>query len=89
MKRVVDVRPQLTRGGSIEGSGVVIHTLGLRPCRVDSVRLEKEFLDGVGWPIHNCGHAGYGYQVSYGCAEAVRKLFIEFGNVKKRNYNRQ
>lgn len=84
MKRAVDICPQLTDGKGIEALSVVRHAVGLRPFRMGGVRLEKEEIEGVGWVVHNYGHAGYGYQVSYGCAEAVVKLVDEIEGLKSR-----
>lgn len=46
--------------------------VGLRPGR-QQVRLEREMLNGRPL-IHNYGHGGAGYTLSWGCAEAVAKL---------------
>lgn len=45
----------------------------VRPAR-SSVRLEREALDAGGVVIHNYGHGGAGYTVSWGCAEEVAEL---------------
>lgn len=84
MKRAVELRPQLTNGKGIEALSIVRHAVGLRPYRLGGVRLEKELMDGVGWVVHNYGHAGFGYQTSYGCAEVVVNLVEEIRNVKAR-----
>ena len=47
--------------------------VGLRPAR-DEVRLETEQMDG-GVVIHNYGHGGAGYTLSWGCAQDVLALF--------------
>lgn len=49
--------------GTIVGDGV-----GIRPMR-DAIRLER-----VGRVVHNYGHGGSGYTVSWGCAERVREI---------------
>jgi D-amino-acid oxidase len=82
MKRAVELLPQLTSGKGIEALSVVRHAVGLRPYRLGGVRLEKELIECAGWVVHNYGHAGYGYQVSYGCAEAVVKLVDEIRDVE-------
>ena len=77
MKRTVALCPDLVgkdangnRRG-VEALDIIRHGVGLRPLRKDGIRLEKEKVGGV-WVVHNYGHAGYGYQLSYGCAgEAV------------------
>lgn len=51
--------------------------VGLRPAR-DEVRLEIEQMDG-GAVIHNYGHGGAGYTLSWGCAQDVVALFESLG----------
>lgn len=77
MKRAVQVAPGLTGGKGIEGLSVIRHGVGLRPYRKDGVRIEEERLDGETSVVHNYGHAGWGYQGSYGCAERVVELVNE------------
>ena len=73
MKRTVDIMPELTGGKGVEGLDIIRHGVGLRPYREGGVRIEKEVVDGT-WVVHNYGHAGWGYQGSYGCAEGVVEL---------------
>ena len=61
-------------GRGVGGLDVVRHAVGLRPCRKDGVRIEKEEVDGNTDMVHNYGHGGFGYQTSYGCAEEVGRL---------------
>jgi D-amino-acid oxidase len=82
MRRVVKLVPALTGGGGIEQLDVIRHGVGLRPGRENGVRLEKEKIDGV-WVVHNYGHAGWGYQGSYGCAEEVVNLVNSITPVAK------
>ncbi|KAL5091222.1 hypothetical protein Trisim1_003196 [Trichoderma cf. simile WF8] len=77
MKRAVEAAPGLTAGKGIEGLSVIRHGVGLRPWRKDGVRIEEEVLDGSTSIVHNYGHAGWGYQGSYGCAERVVELVNE------------
>lgn len=50
---------------------MIRHGVGLRPLREDGPRIDKQKLEDF-WVVHNYGHAGYGYQTSYGSAtEAV------------------
>jgi D-amino-acid oxidase len=51
--------------------------------REGGVRIEKEEIGGM-WVVHNYGHAGWGYQGSYGCAEKVVELVDEVVGKKKR-----
>ncbi len=76
MKRAVDICPALTNGKGIEALSVVRHAVGLRPMRTDGIRLEKEKIRGT-WIVHSYGHAGYGYQTSYGSAQTAVRLVDE------------
>lgn len=76
MKRAVEAQPELTGGKGIEALSIIRHGVGLRPARTGGVRIEKEVIDGA-WVVHNYGHAGWGYQGSYGCAERVVELVEE------------
>jgi D-amino-acid oxidase len=73
MKRCVDICPALTGGKGIEALSVIRVGIGLRPLRLSGVRIEREKI-GDDWVVHNYGHAGWGYQASYGCSETVREL---------------
>lgn len=73
MKRAVEAQPELTGGKGIEALSVIRHGVGLRPGRTGGVRIETEVIDGIS-VVHNYGHAGWGYQGSYGCAEGVLEL---------------
>lgn len=81
MQRIVTKFPQIVDGSAkgktgIDGLDVIRHGVGLRPYREGGVRLEKEIIDG-NWVVHNYGHAGWGYQGSYGTAERVVELVNE------------
>lgn len=76
MQRVVQTFPEISGGKGVEGLDVIRHGVGLRPYREGGVRLEKEWIDGT-WVVHNYGHAGWGYQGSYGTAERVVELVNE------------
>ncbi|KAL8297827.1 hypothetical protein RB597_007143 [Gaeumannomyces tritici] len=78
MTRVVELYPEIAGGKGVAGLDVIRHGVGLRPYREGGVRVETEVLDGMDCPvIHNYGHAGWGYQGSYGCAERVVELADE------------
>jgi D-amino-acid oxidase len=47
---------------------------GLRPHRVRGVRLTTELLKDGRRVVHNYGHAGAGYSLSWGCAHKVAEL---------------
>ena len=83
MKRAVELCPKLADGKGVEGLSIVRHGVGLRPTRTGGIRLEKENIDGV-WVVHNYGHGGYGYQVSYACSAAVARLVNEVVSAKAR-----
>lgn len=74
MQRIVNARPDIAEGKGVEGLSVIRHAVGLRPYRKGGVRIEEERLDEETWIVHNYGHAGWGYQGSYGCAEMVVEL---------------
>lgn len=76
MKRAVELCPALTGGKGVEALSVIRHGVGLRPLRLDGVRIEKEKV-GETWVVHNYGHGGWGYQGSYGCAEGAVELVDE------------
>jgi D-amino-acid oxidase len=58
----------------IESPRVLRERVGLRPFRKSGVRLEKEKLRDDRTLIHNYGHGGSGFTLSWGCAENVFAL---------------
>ncbi|KAK4574708.1 D-amino acid oxidase [Recurvomyces mirabilis] len=77
MKRAVALCPKLVpEGKGIEALSIIRHGVGLRPMRTGGPRVEKEIIEGVK-VVHNYGHGGYGYQTSYGAAQAAKKLIDE------------
>lgn len=87
MARAVRLDPELAHGKGVTGLDVVRHAVGLRPYRAGGVRIERETLrdevDGGGVEVvHNYGHAGWGYQGSFGCAERVVELVNEIRAAK-------
>ncbi|KAI9158217.1 dolichyl-P-Man:Man(5)GlcNAc(2)-PP-dolichyl mannosyltransferase [Paramyrothecium foliicola] len=85
MKRVVEAHPTFADGKGVEGLSVIRHGVGLRPYRKGGVRIEEERLDDETWIVHNYGHAGWGYQGSYGCAEGVVQLVNSIREQKGQN----
>jgi D-amino-acid oxidase len=73
MRRAVQANSELTSGKGVEHLEIIRHGVGLRPGREGGVRLQKQKIAGT-WVVHNYGHAGWGYQGSYGCAEDVVAL---------------
>jgi D-amino-acid oxidase len=53
---------------------VLRERVGLRPFRKSGVRLESEKLRDGRIVIHNYGHGGSGFTLSWGCAENVFKI---------------
>ena len=58
----------------IENPRVLRERVGLRPFRKSGVRLEKEKLSDGRTVIHNYGHGGAGFTMSWGCAENVLRI---------------
>lgn len=58
----------------IEKPRVLCERVGLRPFRKSGVRLEKEKLRDGRTVIHNYGHGGSGFTLSWGCAREVLRL---------------
>lgn len=85
MKRAVEIWPALTGGKGVEALSIIRHGVGLRPYRSGGVRIEEEPLDAEMSIVHNYGHAGWGYQGSYGCAERVVELVNEIRKRKGEN----
>lgn len=48
--------------------------VGLRPCRKTGVRLELEQLADGRRVVHNYGHGGAGFTLSWGCAQTVLEM---------------
>ncbi|TLS27721.1 hypothetical protein PpBr36_01447 [Pyricularia pennisetigena] len=77
MSRMVELCPEIADGKGVAGLDIIRHGVGLRPYREGGVRIEKERLSDGTWVVHNYGHAGWGYQGSYGCAEYAVELVDE------------
>jgi D-amino-acid oxidase len=58
----------------IEKPEVLGERVGLRPFRRSGVRVERTQLHDGRPLIHNYGHGGSGFTLSWGCAEAVAAL---------------
>jgi D-amino-acid oxidase len=56
---------------------ILEHTVGLRPCR-NRIRLEREPLGNDCAVIHNYGHGGAGFTLSWGCADEVIALAVSW-----------
>lgn len=80
IKRCAALRPAMTGGAGEDGIKVIRSSVGLRPYRKSGVRVQADLTtlgDGT-LVVHNYGHAGWGYQGSYGCAEHVAELVTNF-----------
>ncbi|GAA6064553.1 hypothetical protein JCM10212_005780 [Sporobolomyces blumeae] len=71
--------PEKRNGGTIDDLDVVEEAVGLRPTREGGIRLDvEEMHDGSSGRtiriVHHYGHGGYGYQSSWGSAEAAVEL---------------
>lgn len=71
-ERCVALVPQLQR------ARVLAHRVGLRPAR-SAVRLEAGRLASGQPVVHNYGHGGAGWTLSYGCAAEVTELVLGTG----------
>jgi D-amino-acid oxidase len=58
----------------IEKPNVLAERVGLRPFRKSGVRLERASLSNGRTVIHNYGHGGSGFTLSWGCANEVLNL---------------
>ena len=65
---------QCTRTLNIEKPDVLAGRVGLRPFRKSGVRVECARLDDGRTGIHNYGHGGSGFTLSWGCAAEVFQL---------------
>ena len=65
---------QCSRVLRIEKPNVVAERVGLRPFRKSGVRLERDQLRDGRTVIHNYGHGGSGFTLSWGCAREVLDL---------------
>jgi D-amino-acid oxidase len=59
---------------NIERPHVIAERVGLRPFRRSGVRLERDQLSDGRAVIHNYGHGGAGFTLSWGCAREVFEL---------------
>ena len=59
---------------NIERPNVLAARVGLRPFRKSGVRLERDRLSDDRTVIHNYGHGGSGFTLSWGCAREVASL---------------
>jgi len=65
---------ECSRQLKIEKPNVLAERVGLRPFRKSGVRLERDHLSDGRTVVHNYGHGGSGFTLSWGCAEEVFEL---------------
>src|SRR6266699_4807834 len=65
---------ECSRALKIENPLALAERVGLRPFRKSGVRLERDRLRDGRTVIHNYGHGGSGFTLSWGCAESVVRL---------------
>jgi D-amino-acid oxidase len=65
---------ECTRVLNMETPRVLAERIGLRPFRKSGVRLQRDHLRDGRTAIHNYGHGGSGFTLSWGCAEDVLDL---------------
>jgi D-amino-acid oxidase len=59
---------------NIERPNVLAERVGLRPYRKSGVRLERASLTDGRTVIHNYGHGGSGFTLSWGCAQNLLNM---------------
>src|SRR5947208_9364797 len=69
--RIID---ECSRALKIENPHALAERVGLRPFRKSGVRLERDRLRDGRTVIHNYGHGGSGFTLSWGCAETVFQI---------------
>jgi D-amino-acid oxidase len=62
---------ECSRALKIEKPNVIAERVGLRPYRKSGVRLERAHLSDGRVVVHNYGHGGAGFTLSWGCAAEV------------------
>lgn len=70
---------------AISTPDVLGERVGLRPFRRSGVRIEREALRDGRAVIHNYGHGGSGFTISWGCAEAVAQIAGVLPKEKRRD----
>ena len=64
---------------NIDKPRVIAERVGLRPFRKSGVRVERDRLADGRTVIHNYGHGGAGFTLSWGCAREVLELAVSSG----------
>ena len=74
LKSTTRILDECSRVLKIERPNVLTERVGLRPFRKSGVRLERDRLRDGRTVIHNYGHGGAGFTLSWGCAREVLDL---------------
>lgn len=82
LERALALEPRL------RGAAVRRVTVGLRPCR-SRVRVEREDLGSGCTAVHNYGHGGAGFTLSWGCAEEAADLVCLTLGIGNQSRNRR
>jgi len=69
---------ECSRSLKIQKPNVLAGRVGLRPFRKSGVRVESARLSDGRAVVHNYGHGGSGFTLSWGCAETVHQLAASF-----------
>jgi D-amino-acid oxidase len=70
---------ECSRALDIDNPHVLAERVGFRPFRKSGVRLERDRLSDGRTVVHNYGHGGSGFTLSWGCVENVLRLARSFG----------
>jgi D-amino-acid oxidase len=70
---------ECSRALNIDKPRVLAERVGLRPFRKSGVRLERDRLVDGRTVIHNYGHGGAGFTLSWGCAREVLDIAVSSG----------
>src|SRR6266542_255559 len=73
-KSTTRILDECSRVLNIDKPNVLAERVGLRPFRKSGVRLERDRLRDGRTVIHNYGHGGAGFTLSWGCTESVVRL---------------
>src|SRR5437667_5062164 len=73
-KSTTRILDECSRVLNIDKPNILAERVGLRPFRKSGVRLERDRLRDGSPVIHNYGHGGAGFTLSWGCTESVVRL---------------
>jgi D-amino-acid oxidase len=73
-KSTARIVAECSRVLKIDNSPVLAERVGIRPFRKSGVRVEQERLRDGGMLIHNYGHGGAGFTLSWGCARKISSI---------------